>query len=328
MWARMRTRHGGAWQADIDRAGEEVTRGNIEAAPTETAASRERVWWAGEDNVQVVAECTRADRDAAARANAVSIDDDDDPGYHSTIPNAEPPSPSVPPPPLPPPLTDTAASGAREPIWWAGEDNVQVVAERTGAERDAAARANAVSIDDNDDPGSQSQIIPKAEPPSPSAESKNLAAERTWLVVLGNDCYICFDCGRHYHQLGGPCCTDWRCIVQKLRAPRARAGAHPCTSCGYPCWPRPNSVLVAPGKGRLTLEVNTRNEWRRLLMGRTSEGEGGAKGGGAQGGGGRGERGGGERGGGGFPAGRIQRRERRKREGEGEGVSLLVRCRA
>lgn len=50
------------------------------------------------------------------------------------------------------------------------------------------------------------------------ADSKKLASERRWLVMLGNGRYICVHCDRHYHQ---PRCTD-----PNLRSNRYYADLH------------------------------------------------------------------------------------------------------
>ena len=49
-------------------------------------------------------------------------------------------------------------------------------------------------------------------------ESKKLAADRSWLVMLGNGRHICIHCDRHFHQLSGQGCGRF------LESPRGCSG--------------------------------------------------------------------------------------------------------
>ena len=104
----------------------------MEAVPPR--AAQERAWWAGEDDdVQLVSERTREERDAEGHANAIPIDDgeSDDLQAESTPPlrderlpkvepKVEPSSPQQPPPPAPPPVPPppaaTVGGSPREPL--------------------------------------------------------------------------------------------------------------------------------------------------------------------------------------------------------------------
>lgn len=243
---------------------EDTTRAKLLSPRMDTAAPtapQEAAWWAGEDeDVQLVGERSRAERDAEGRANAVSLDDDDDSEARgeSTVPDHEkiapkleprepplqqpappappqpPPAPPPQPPPRPPPPAATAdgammatLAGLVGSISLTLEQGTTMLTERLGLssrsisqtlqsevsslrselriefaairrEEQKAARAILAEV--------QGQRKALEEERKQFADSKKLAAERSWLVMLGNGRHICIHCDRHFHQLSGQGC--------------------------------------------------------------------------------------------------------------------------